>query len=240
MNNLTVRLSSGGLTHRQQTAMSQDRRLPNCKRRTGLPADRFALCYSLSWLLLLPTLLSILEVLSGARAMRIVVQRVKSASVAVDGASNAVAKIGPGILALAGLHEDDTVEDLPECCKKLLACKLWSNDSGGMWRQSVKQKQYEVLLVSQFTLYGTLSKKFQPDYTLAMKSEPASALWSQFVSMVRASYDEVKVCEGVFGAMMDVELVNDGPVTLVIESRTSRTAQNSSGHSSEEKLSDET
>jgi D-aminoacyl-tRNA deacylase len=167
--------------------------------------------------------------------MRIVVQRVKSASVTVEGSpSNAVARIGPGILALAGLHEDDTVEDLQECCRKLLACKLWSNDSGGMWRQSVKQTQYEVLLVSQFTLYGTLSKKFQPDYKLAMKAEPASVLWSQFVTMVKATYQEEKVFEGVFGAMMDVELINDGPVTLVIESRISQTVQNSSGNSSQE------
>jgi D-tyrosyl-tRNA(Tyr) deacylase len=151
-------------------------------------------------------------------AMRIVVQRVKSASVTVGEGSRVVSKIGPGVLALVGLHEHDTDYDVQECCKKLLACKLWSNEAGGMWRHSVKQKNYEVLLVSQFTLYGTLSKKNQPDYKLAMKSEPAQAMWNKFVDAVRTSYESEKVFDGVFGAMMDVELVNDGPVTLIIES----------------------
>lgn len=223
--------------------MSKGRHLLPCRRRTTHPSVGCFLCFSLCWFLLLPSFLfSILEGsnATAATAMRIVVQRVKSASVALEGGSDAVARIGPGILALAGLHEDDTVEDLRECCRRLLACKLWPNDSGGgMWRQSVRQRQYEVLLVSQFTLYGTLSKKFQPDYKLAMKADPASALWGQFVAMVKAAYQEQKVFEGVFGAMMDVELVNDGPVTLVIESRPSLTAQDSSRHSSEERSTDE-
>jgi D-tyrosyl-tRNA(Tyr) deacylase len=149
-------------------------------------------------------------------AMRLVVQRVKSASVTVD--SQVVSQIGPGVLALVGLHEHDTATDLEYCCKKLLACKLWENESGGMWRHGVKQKGYEVLLVSQFTLYGTLSKKNQPDYKLAMKSVPAEQLYSNFLAMVRGKYEAEKVKDGVFGAMMHVSLVNDGPVTLVIES----------------------
>ncbi|KAL7565262.1 hypothetical protein ACA910_014556 [Epithemia clementina (nom. ined.)] len=147
--------------------------------------------------------------------MKLVVQRVKSASVTVEG--TVVSQIGPGILALVGLHEDDQRQDLQECCKKLLACKLWENDTGGQWRHSVKQKGFELLLVSQFTLYGTLSKKNQPDYKLAMKSQPARELYSQFFDMVREAYVGERVKDGVFGAMMDVSLVNDGPVTLVFE-----------------------
>jgi D-tyrosyl-tRNA(Tyr) deacylase len=150
-------------------------------------------------------------------AMRIVVQRVKSASVTVDH-EMVVSSIGPGILALVGLHEHDTIADAEYCCKKLLACKLWENESGGQWRQGVKQKGYEVLCVSQFTLYGTLSKKNQPDYKLAMKSVPAEKLYRSFLAMVREQYDAEKVQDGLFGEMMDVGLVNDGPVTLVIES----------------------
>jgi D-tyrosyl-tRNA(Tyr) deacylase len=148
--------------------------------------------------------------------MRLVVQRVKSASVTVDG--NKVSSIGPGILALVGLHENDTEQDLKYCCKRLLAAKLWENDTGGMWRHGVKQKDYEVLCVSQFTLYGTLSKKNQPDYKLAMKAEPAATLYNQFLEMLRSEYQPEKIFDGVFGALMDVELVNDGPVTLMIES----------------------
>jgi D-aminoacyl-tRNA deacylase len=149
-------------------------------------------------------------------SMRLVVQRVKSASVTVEG--NIVSQIGPGILALVGLHEHDTEADAQYCCKRLLACKLWDNENGGMWRHSVKQKNMACLLVSQFTLYGTLSKKNQPDYKLAMKAAPAEKLYQQFVEMVRNEYQEDKVHDGVFGAMMDVALVNDGPVTIIIES----------------------
>jgi D-tyrosyl-tRNA(Tyr) deacylase len=150
-------------------------------------------------------------------AMRIVVQRVKSASVTVDG-DMVVSSIGPGILALVGLHEHDTIADAEYCSKKLLACKLWENESGGQWRHGVKQKGYEVLCVSQFTLYGTLSKKNQPDYKLAMKSVPAEQLYRSFLAMVREQYETEKIRDGKFGEMMDVGLVNDGPVTLVIES----------------------
>lgn len=87
-----------------------------------------------------------------------------------------------------------------------------------MTRHGVKQKNFDVLLVSQFTLYGTLSKKNQPDYKLSMKAIPAEDLYNQFVSMVRENYIADKVKDGEFGAMMDVELVNDGPVTIMIES----------------------
>ena len=148
--------------------------------------------------------------------MRIVVQRVKSASVTVEG--KIVSSIGPGAMALVGLHQYDTKEDLEYCCKRLLACKLWENDSGAGWRHGVKQRGLEVLCVSQFTLYGTLSKKHQPDYKLAMKSIPAQEMYSDFLEMLKSNYETDKIKDGVFGAMMDVALVNDGPVTIVIES----------------------
>lgn len=151
-----------------------------------------------------------------ALGMRLVVQRVKSASVTVDGA--VVSSIGPGAMALVGLHQDDTKEDLEYCCKRLLACKLWDNDSGASWRHGVKQRGLEVLCVSQFTLYGTLSKKHQPDYKLSMKSIPAQEMYAEFLEMLKSNYEADKIKDGVFGAMMDVTLVNDGPVTIVIES----------------------
>jgi D-tyrosyl-tRNA(Tyr) deacylase len=149
--------------------------------------------------------------------MRLVVQRVKSASVTVEG-NTVVSSIGPGAMALVGLHEHDTQEDLDYCCKRLLACKLWTNDAGAMWRQGVKQRNLELLCVSQFTLYGTLSKKHQPDYKRAMKAIPAQELYNRFLDMLKTSYEPEKIKDGEFGAMMDVALVNDGPVTIVIES----------------------
>jgi len=149
-------------------------------------------------------------------AMRLVVQRVKSASVRSE--QKTLSTIGPGIVALVGLHENDTEDNLVECCKKLLASKLWPNENGGQWRHGVKQKQYEVLCVSQFTLYGTLSKKNQPDFKQAMKAIPAESLYCKFLSMLREKYEDDKIFDGKFGAMMDVDLINDGPVTLVIDS----------------------
>mmetsp|Transcript_16561 Transcript_16561/g.23361 ORF Transcript_16561/g.23361 Transcript_16561/m.23361 type:complete len:215 (-) Transcript_16561:48-692(-) len=150
------------------------------------------------------------------KAMRIVVQRVKSASVTVDG--QVVSKIGPGAMALVGLHEHDTTKDLEYCCKRLLACKLWENANGSPWRHGLKQKEYELLCVSQFTLYGTLSKKNQPDYKRSMKNIPAQALYNEFLGMLKDNYQADKVFDGVFGAKMAVELINDGPVTIVFES----------------------
>ena len=148
--------------------------------------------------------------------MRLVVQKVKSASVSVEGTQ--VSSIGPGVLALVGLHENDTDEDLVYCSKRLLAAKLWPNENNGQWRHGVKQKELEILCVSQFTLYGKLSKKFQPDFKYSMKAVPAKILYDQFLDTLRQEYQNDKVFDGVFGAMMDVQLVNDGPVTIIIES----------------------
>ena len=179
-----------------------------------MPFQLIPLC-TLFVLVLSTTIITIIFVPQEVTAMRIVVQRVKSASVTVDGTK--VSSIGNGIMALVGIHEHDTQTDLDYCCKRLLACKLWANDSG-MWRHGVKQKGYEVLCVSQFTLYGTLTKKNQPDYKRAMKSIPAQELYNKFLEDLRTNYEPDKIFDGVFGAMMDVELINDGPVTIVIES----------------------
>ena len=158
--------------------------------------------------------------------MKVVIQRVKSASVTINinQKPTQISSIGPGILALVGLHTEDTTEDLEWCAKRLLAVKLWENDSGAMWRQHIKQKDFEILCVSQFTLYGTLSKKNQPDYKLAMKSVQAEEMYNNFLEMLRSGYGVDKIKDGKFGEMMDVGLVNDGPVTLVIDSREDRMA----------------
>ena len=148
--------------------------------------------------------------------MRLVLQRVKSASVTVD--NQVVSSIGPGVMALVGLHEHDQQQDLDYCCKRLLASKLWPNDNGGQWRHGVKQRGLEVLCVSQFTLYGKLTKKHQPDYKHSMKSVKAKEMYETFLGMLKEAYEHDKIFDGVFGAMMDVELVNDGPVTIIVES----------------------
>ena len=155
-------------------------------------------------------------------AMRLVVQRVKKASVTVEG--NIVAAIGPGAVALVGIHEEDTDTDVQYCCKKVLGCKLWNNDNAVPWRHGLKQRQLELLCVSQFTLYGKVTnKKHQPDYKAAMKALPAEVVYTTFVQQLHDMYDADKIQTGVFGAMMDVELINDGPVTIIIDSRTDTT-----------------
>ena len=159
-----------------------------------------------------------LALLTLSLSMRLVLQRCKSASVTVGG--SVVSNIGGGIVALCGLHVEDTDADLQYCAKKLLGAKLWPNENEKLWRQSVKQQDLEVLLVSQFTLYGSVAnKKHSPDYKDAMKSEQASANFDAFASLCAAEYDVSRVKTGVFGEMMDVALVNDGPVTLVVDSR---------------------
>ena len=154
-----------------------------------------------------------------ACAMRLVLQRVKSASVIVNDA--VVSSIGRGVVALVGLHVADDDDELQYCARKLCGSKLWANRDGKGWRQSVKQMDYEVLLVSQFTLYGEVTnKKHTPDFKKAMKSEQALETYTAFKAAVAAEYgsSEDKIKDGVFGAMMDVQLVNDGPVTLIIDS----------------------
>jgi D-tyrosyl-tRNA(Tyr) deacylase len=160
--------------------------------------------------------LTIINITQRSSAMRLVVQRVKSASVTVDG--SLVSSIGPGAMALVGIHENDTQEDVEYCAKRLLACKLWENDSGAPWRHGAKTRDLEILCVSQFTLYGKLTKKHQPDYKHSMKAIPAKKMYEKFLDTLKTNYNPEKIKDGVFGAMMDVALVNDGPVTIVIDS----------------------
>lgn len=151
--------------------------------------------------------------------MRLVLQRVKSASVTVDG--KMVSAIDRGVLALVGLHEADTSVDLRYCAKKLVAAKLWPNENGKLWRKSVKQMDYEVLCVSQFTLHGDIgNKKHCPDFKRSMKPAEARERYDEFKGFVADEYESrtERVKDGVFGAMMDVAFVNDGPVTLLVDS----------------------
>ena len=141
--------------------------------------------------------------------MRLVLQRVKSASVTVN--NQQISSIGNGVLALVGLHQNDSAEDLAYCAKKLLGCKLWANDEGKAWRKSVKQMEYDVLLVSQFTLLGTIAnKKHSPDFKLSMKPDEARAQYEAFKSLVSAGHDASRVYDGEFGAMMDVDSITLG------------------------------
>ena len=148
--------------------------------------------------------------------MRLVLQRVTRASVSVDGA--VVGSIGQGLLCLVGISVGDTdpAVAIDWAKRKILGIRLWE-DSGKAWAKSVTALGLEVLLVSQFTLYCQL-KGHKPDFHNAMPPEPANEFWSKFVTAMSAAHPG-KVQQGQFGAKMDVELVNDGPVTIELESR---------------------
>ena len=142
------------------------------------------------------------------------IQRATSGSVTVDG--QVVASIGKGLVVLVGLTEGDGEGALDHMVKKLLNLRLFDDAEGKAWAASVQAISGDVMLVSQFTLYGT-TKGNKPDFHLAMSTEPAAVLYARFVSKVQAAYKGGRVCSGVFGANMAVALVNDGPITLSLD-----------------------
>ncbi|GAQ90407.1 D-Tyr-tRNA(Tyr) deacylase [Klebsormidium nitens] len=149
--------------------------------------------------------------------MRAVVQRVVSAKVEVGG--EIVSQIGPGLCVLVGILETDTASDAEFLSRKILNMRLWDDvKKGKAWDQSVSQRGYEVLLVSQFTLYGFL-KGNKPDFHVAMKPQLAKEFYEGFVERVRREYRPEMVKDGIFGAMMQVHSVNDGPVTMLLDSK---------------------
>ncbi|CAL0309301.1 unnamed protein product [Lupinus luteus] len=151
------------------------------------------------------------------KAMRAVVQRVASASVEVDG--RIVSEIGPGLLVLVGIHHSDSDSDADYICRKVLNMRLFSNENTGKtWDHSVIQKNYQLLLVSQFTLYGFL-KGNKPDFHVAMPPQQAKTFYASLVERFRNAYNPDAIKDGVFGAMMKVNLVNDGPVTMQLDSQ---------------------
>ncbi|KXT14835.1 hypothetical protein AC579_4092 [Pseudocercospora musae] len=147
--------------------------------------------------------------------MKTVIQRVKSASVTVDG--QRVSEIGRGILILAGIGKDDTPNEAESMAAKILKVKLWDDDEGGKWKKNVQEIDGEVLCVSQFTLYATTKKGNKPDFHRSAPAAKAKELYDTFFGQVRKLYREDRVKDGIFQAMMDVGLVNDGPVTIEIE-----------------------
>lgn len=150
--------------------------------------------------------------------MRAVVQRVLSASVEVEG--KLVSSIGPGLLCLVGLGKGDKEEDAEFLARKILTTRMWNNEEEEKkWSKSVTDKGYEILLVSQFTLFHKF-KGTRLDFHLAMGPGEAKEAYASFVERIRRDYEANKVKDGIFGAMMNVSLVNDGPVTIIVDSST--------------------
>ena len=146
--------------------------------------------------------------------MRAVVQRVKHAGVCVDGET--VAQIGPGLLVLLGIAEGDGRADMEYIADKCVNLRVFE-DGQGVMNLSLKEVSGGLLLVSQFTLYGDARRGRRPSYIKAARPGEASVLFEECAAVFKERYGRLKT--GKFQAMMDVSLVNDGPVTILLDSK---------------------
>jgi len=149
-----------------------------------------------------------------ASPMRLLLQKVSQARVRVD--QNVVGEIGEGYLLFLGVMEGDSEEQAQQLAEKIVKARLFPGEDGKINDRSLLDVGGEILVVSQFTLAGRFEKGNRPDYTQASASEVAEKLYEFFCDQLK-SLSVTKVEQGIFGAMMDVELVNNGPVTLFLE-----------------------
>ena len=144
-----------------------------------------------------------------------VIQKVSEAKVTVDGKT--VSSIGKGLLVLLGIEDADTEEDIDWLAKKIVQLRIF-NDENGVMNRSVQDAGGDMIVVSQFTLHANTKKGNRPSYIRASKPDFAVPLYEKFIAKTEAVLGK-KVGTGIFGAMMDVSLVNDGPVTIFIDSK---------------------
>lgn len=163
--------------------------------------------------------------------MKVVIQRALSGSVIVDKGKETEyisGSIGKGYVVLVGISREDVIEDVHYIAGKLLTARLFPDDSGKEWARNITELEGEILLVSQFTLYGFLNGN-KPDFHEAMKSDEAGPLFDKFVQYVKEKYVPDRIQTGAFGTDMTVSIENDGPATLIIDSRISTYAKDAAG-----------
>lgn len=146
--------------------------------------------------------------------MRAVVQRVKKSSCTVD--KKIVGKIDKGLLLLLGIGQDDNEKDLDYLVEKVLGLRIFSDEDGKM-NLSLEDIGGQILIISQFTLYGDVRKGKRPSFSKSSSPELGEKYYNQFIEKVRDR--DIKVETGIFGAHMDIELINDGPVTILLDSK---------------------
>ena len=147
--------------------------------------------------------------------MRVVIQRVSEGSVTIDGEVRG--KIGQGFVVLLGIEEADGAEDIDRLCGKIARMRVFT-DEAGLMNKSLADVGGGVLLISQFTLHASTKKGNRPSFTRAAKPEVAIPLYEQFIARLEAELG-LAVETGEFGASMQVALINDGPVTITIDSK---------------------
>ncbi len=155
--------------------------------------------------------------------MKAVIQRVKSASVEVE--ARIVGQIGHGLMVLLGIGRDDTIRDAQWMVDKIINLRIFEREAG-KFDESLLDIQGELLVVSQFTLYGDCSRGRRPSFSDAMDAKGARGLFEVFVAKAKEKVRKVET--GIFQANMDVSLINEGPVTLIVDSK-QRTHKDSSG-----------
>jgi len=146
--------------------------------------------------------------------MRILIQRVKNAKVKVEGIT--MAEIKSGLLLLVGIRKDDDIEDIERICKKVINLRIFEDEHGKM-NLNIKQVNGKILSVPQFTLYADVIKGNRPGFESSAEPDMAKEYWRKFNVLLRQN--GIAVEEGVFGAHMEVELINDGPVTIWLDSK---------------------
>lgn len=147
--------------------------------------------------------------------MRLVIQRVSQASVSIDGHINGA--IQQGLMVLVGIEEQDVTEDITWLCNKIVNLRIF-NDTDGVMNCSVKDINGDILLISQFTLHASTKKGNRPSYIKAAKPEISIPFYQQLIHQLSQDLGK-PVATGIFGADMQVSLINDGPVTIVIDSK---------------------
>lgn len=147
--------------------------------------------------------------------MKVVVQRVKQARVEID--AKKVADIQKGLLIFLGIIDEDGTEDINWLCNKLVNLRIF-NDADGVMNDSVKDVDGDIIVVSQFTLHANTKKGHRPSYNQAAKPEVAIPLYEAFIKRLATDFGK-PIQTGEFGADMQVELVNDGPVTIIIDTK---------------------
>jgi D-tyrosyl-tRNA(Tyr) deacylase len=149
--------------------------------------------------------------------MRALVQRVKSGGVKIT-SDNYEQNIGKGIVLLLGVKEGDIIDDVNFVADKCCNLRIFSDENDKM-NLSIKDINGEMLIISQFTLYGNAQKGNRPSFTDSAKPTDANKLYEKFIARVKENIGSINVKSGIFGEMMEVEILNDGPVTILVESK---------------------
>lgn len=144
--------------------------------------------------------------------MKLLIQRVVKAHVRVGGTE--ISRIGPGLIVYIGLRHGDTKEQAAFLARKTSGLRIFEDENGKMNLSALDLKK-EILIISQFTLYASLRKGYRPDFLESMKPGPAEELYRYFISLIRKT--GLNTAEGEFRAMMKIEYVNDGPVSMILE-----------------------